>query len=224
MEDGIHYKCYSYKHDILNWLELCRKEVAVYPIVREALTHYINLIKYLTNQTLNQNMQEELSNLLKSNLEASFAIYDNLDEACNKISSDFGKIIESEFENIGLNCKYDISFENRFNGIWIWRDEWKYVNIGFQFQNFDKELRYGLCAKKNPIDFPIPTSVTNKINVISKNTPKNNIWWPWYKQIEEPFDNWSKFQAWKAILDGRMKDTIVDKTMYLLDVTEGLKL
>ncbi|MDB5150847.1 MAG: hypothetical protein JWQ57_4867, partial [Mucilaginibacter sp.] len=63
LEDGVHYKCYSYKQDIITWLEQCRKEVSVYPIVREAITHYINLIKHLTDQTQNQNMQEELSDL-----------------------------------------------------------------------------------------------------------------------------------------------------------------
>jgi hypothetical protein len=64
--EGTHFKCYSYEYHILNWLESCRKEVAIYPIVREAITHYINLVKHLTNQTLNHNMEEELSDLLKN--------------------------------------------------------------------------------------------------------------------------------------------------------------
>jgi len=59
-----HFKCYSYKSDILNWLEECRKEVATYPIIRESITQYINLIKHLTNQTLNHSMEDELNQLL----------------------------------------------------------------------------------------------------------------------------------------------------------------
>ncbi len=169
-------------------------------------------------------MQEELSDLLKSNLEASFAIYDNLDIACNKISKDFGKVIEKEFENMGLKCKYGISFEDRFNGIWIWRPEWKYLNIGFQFQSFDKEFRYGIVAKQNPGALPIPPHIRNNINALANNTPKNNIWWPWYRRMEEPYDNWGEFKAWKAILDGRMKEIIIEKATFLLEITKELEL
>ncbi|HAL83767.1 MAG TPA: hypothetical protein DCO83_17275 [Mucilaginibacter sp.] len=224
MEDGVHYKCYSYKHDILNWLELCRKEVTINPIVREALTHYINLIKYLTNQTLNQTMQEELSDLLKSNLEASFAIADNLDKACDKVSNDFGEIIEKACMDIGLECAYGISFNKNYSGIWIWRPEWKYVNIGIQFQNYDKDLVYGVSTKKNPNDFPIPTTVRDKIKSLPHNTPKNNAWWPWFKRLGEPYNNWSKFQAWEAISDGRMKDHLMDRIQYLIELTKGLEM
>ncbi|MDF2431733.1 MAG: hypothetical protein JWP44_1364 [Mucilaginibacter sp.] len=224
MEEGKHYKCYSYKRDILKWLELCRKEVAIYPIVREALTHYINLIKYLTNQTLNKNMQDELSDLLKSNLEASFAIYDNLDKACDKISNDFGKLIENECKEIGLKCVYGISFEKNYSGIWICRPEWRYFNIGFQFQNYDKDLVYGIIAKKNPKDFQIPESIKDKIRTLPNNTPKNNIWWSWFKRIEEPYNDWSKFQAWKAILDNRMRENIIEKIKYLLEITKDLEM
>ncbi|RYE14736.1 MAG: hypothetical protein EOP45_19240 [Sphingobacteriaceae bacterium] len=85
-----HFKCFSYKADILNWLEACRKEVAVYPIVRESLTQYINLIKYLTNQTINQMMEIELSSLMKSNLAASFAVAGNIDQVTNELLAEFG--------------------------------------------------------------------------------------------------------------------------------------
>jgi hypothetical protein len=224
MQNGEHFKCYSYKHDILNWLELCRKEVSVFPIVREGLTHYINLIKYLTNQTPNKTMQEELSELLKSNLEASFAIFDNLDSACNKISDDFGKSMINECEQLGVECYYGVDFDERFNGIWICRKEWKYLNIGFQFQSYDKELRYGIVAKKNPNGNPIPDEIQKSVNVLPKNTPKTNVWWPWYKQMEEPYDNWSKFQAWKAIRDGHMKDNMIEKVKYLLEITKDLEM
>ncbi|MES2109288.1 MAG: PD-(D/E)XK nuclease family protein [Bacteroidota bacterium] len=224
LKEKIHFKCYSYERDILNWLELCRKEAAIYPIVREGITHYINLIKYLTNQTLNKNMQDELSDLLKSNLEASFAIYDNLDRACDKISDDFGKKIEAKFESMNLKCKYGISFKDRYNGIWIWKPEWKYFNIGFQFQSFDNELRYGIVAKKNPGSFTIPAEIRNKIALMANNTPKLNPWWAWYRQMEEPYSNWGKFEAWKAILDGSMERKIVVNAEYLLTLFDNLEL
>lgn len=224
LEDGVHYKRYSYKHDILNWLELCRKEVAIYPIVREAITHYINLIKYLTNQTLNKTMQEELSNLLKSNLEASFVIADNLDNACYKASIEFGERITLECEKIGLVCKYNINFDERYTGVWIWKEEWEYVNIGFQFQNYDKELIYGIVTKHHPKNNPIPVEVRNKINALPQNSQKINDWWPWFRRIEEPYNNWSKFPAWQAILDGTMENIMMEKIVKLLKKVDGLEM
>jgi len=224
MEDGRHYKCYSYKDHILNWLELCRKEVAVYPVVREAITHYINLIKYLTNQTLNQNMENELSDLLKSNLEASFIIADNLDKACEKVSNSFGETIENSCANIGLNCSYGVALEKNYSGIWICRPEWKYLNIGIQFQSYDKDLIYGIIAKENPNEVIVPITVKDKIKALPNNLTKNNVWWAWYNRIEEPYNNWGKFQAWQAILDGRMKNYLMDRIEYLVKITKGLEL
>lgn len=223
LEDGVHFKCYSYKNDILDWLELCRKEVAIYPIVREAISHYINLIKYLTNQTINQTMQEELSDLLKINLEASFAIYDNIDKACEKVSVDFGKLIINECESIGLMCEYTVDLETRYSGIWVWRPEWKYLNIGFGFQNYDRDLIYGFVTEEDPIKNPIPLDIRNKIKSFS-NDAKSTNWWPWHKQIEEPYNNWSKFPAWEAILDGRMRDVIIERVKYLLELSKGIEL
>lgn len=58
----------SYSNDILAWLELCRKEAVSHPILRETLSQYIHLIKYLTNQTLNQNMTMEINKVISSSL------------------------------------------------------------------------------------------------------------------------------------------------------------
>jgi len=224
LEDGKHYKCYSYEHDILNWLELCRKEVAIYPIVREAITHYINLIKYLTNQTINQAMKEELSELLKSNLEASFAIRDNLDNARNKISDEFGKVITSEFNKVGLHCYYQIKFDKNYSGIWISGHEWEYFNIGIQFQAYSKDLLYGIIVKKNPNNFPVENVLRDQIKALPGNSLKYNIWWPWYNRFEDPYNNWDKFEALQAIIDGRMKANMMEKINHLLDITKGLEM
>ena len=56
------YKTISYETDIINWLEECRKESANIPILRESISQYINLIKKLTNQSLNTKMSQEIIN------------------------------------------------------------------------------------------------------------------------------------------------------------------
>jgi hypothetical protein len=50
----------SYKEHILAWLELCKREVADLPLIRESLTQYIYLLKKLTNQSTNKKMEGEI--------------------------------------------------------------------------------------------------------------------------------------------------------------------
>ena len=59
--------CVSYKEHIINWLDLCKKEVVNLPIIRESISQYINLLKKLTNQTENQNQAMEIQNLILKN-------------------------------------------------------------------------------------------------------------------------------------------------------------
>lgn len=68
---GENYHTLSYEKDILEWLDKCRNkdEVSSKPMIREAINHYINLIKYLTNQTMNNEMKKELEQLILGNNE-----------------------------------------------------------------------------------------------------------------------------------------------------------
>lgn len=223
LKDEIHFRCISYKNHIIDWLEDCRKEMAILPIIRESITQYINLIKYLTNQTQNYFMQEELSEIIKNNLEASLSIAGNIDKTLDKISLEFGEKLERKFHNLELECHYDIDFKKRFNGIWITKPEWKYVSIGFQFQAYDKDMIYGLCSKKHP-NYLISSELRAKLKALPYNTKKNNDWWPWFNGVDEPYKNWHNYNTWKTIIDGRMEQMILEKAQFLLKMTEGMSL
>lgn len=67
LKENKHYFTLSYENDILRWLEQCREKVADKPLIRESISHYINLIKHLTNQTISKDMKEELKNLILGN-------------------------------------------------------------------------------------------------------------------------------------------------------------
>ena len=58
------YRTISYESDVLEWLWQCREVVADKPLIREGISHYINLIKYLTRQTLNKDMENDLKTLI----------------------------------------------------------------------------------------------------------------------------------------------------------------
>lgn len=62
-----HYFTLSYESDILKWLEQCREKVVDKPLIREGISHYINLIKHLTNQTISKEMEKDLKDLILEN-------------------------------------------------------------------------------------------------------------------------------------------------------------
>lgn len=71
----------SYKIHIIEWLELCKKEAVNLPILRESIGQYINLIKKLTHQTINKNMEKDLHEIILKNYDESSLIYENYEKS-----------------------------------------------------------------------------------------------------------------------------------------------
>ena len=85
----------SYSADVVAWLEACRKEAAMQPLVRETITQYINLIKKLTGQNANQLMTEEIKQLLLRSPE-HLAGAQNLGNAFNQIRAEVQRELVEE--------------------------------------------------------------------------------------------------------------------------------
>jgi hypothetical protein len=99
------FKVISYKDDILTWLENCKKESVSLPLLREGITHYINLIKHLTGQSTNTTMGKEIRNLLAltpQNIEMAIKIANSTIGAKSKIQWEFWKQLREEFELQGI--------------------------------------------------------------------------------------------------------------------------
>ena len=54
----------SYKEDILNWLYECRQLAVDRPLLREGLSHYINLVKYLTHTNMSAQAKKEMTDII----------------------------------------------------------------------------------------------------------------------------------------------------------------
>jgi|SRR5665647_125501 len=104
------YKLLSYKTDIVEWLEQCQKEAVSMPLLREGIAHYINLIKYLTGDSINKAMQQEIINLLTespTNLANAREIAENYSHAKLKLFWEFWKTLKE-----ALNCSNIIIEDN----------------------------------------------------------------------------------------------------------------
>ncbi|HOG36554.1 MAG TPA: PD-(D/E)XK nuclease family protein [Paludibacteraceae bacterium] len=94
------FKVISYKDDILTWLENCKKESVSLPLLREGITHYMNLIKHLTGQSNNTTMDKEIIDLLATpqNIEIAIKIANSTIGAKSKIQWEFWKQLREEFD------------------------------------------------------------------------------------------------------------------------------
>lgn len=92
------YFIISYKDHILLWLEECVKEAVKFPMLREVLNQYINLIKKLTFQTINAELKMEIIDLIKNNFAEAFQIKNNYDNAKIKVVEDFWNKLEKELK------------------------------------------------------------------------------------------------------------------------------
>jgi hypothetical protein len=76
------YRRISYKKHIVHWLELCRKEAAAIPVLRETIVQYLHLIKKLTNQNTNHQMNQEIAKRVlqdKSSLKSFLSLVESRD-------------------------------------------------------------------------------------------------------------------------------------------------
>lgn len=88
--------CISYALTIKAWLEACRKEAAMVPIVRESLTQYIQLINDLTHQNRDTRMNDKFASSILSHPD-TFDAYCALRDANRPIK---GEIVRELGERI----------------------------------------------------------------------------------------------------------------------------
>lgn len=215
---GQHYHIITYRHDIISWLNNCKKEATSHPILRESITQYINLIKYLTGQTINKEMDNEIIDEIikdKNSLKAAFDVYNTLDVACENLKLKFVEMMKDIALELGLVFEEDINWYKNYKGFLFYKDDWQFANITFQFQSYDKKLVYGIGRDEEckNLDDELTKKTFEKLSIIGGDY---NTWWPFVKNVEEPYDNWDRVEPWQAIQDGSIKEFIKLKVQEIL--------
>lgn len=95
---GVEYKTISYREEILNWLENCCAESTRFPLVRETLVQYANLIRNYTGESMSAKATNEIINVIanEENIGITRLIVQNYKNAKIKIAND----ILSEFGDV----------------------------------------------------------------------------------------------------------------------------
>jgi len=215
------FKCLSYSTNITGWLEQCRKEVATYPIIRETITQYLNLIKYLTNQTMNNLMENELASLITSNfnnVEAAFTIIHNLEGIKEKLLQKLRSELEGVAKELDLQFTYEFDFSERYNGVYFFREGWKHISIAFGFQSYSNVLLYGLLIE-NPEEFSM--QLREDLVKIKPSDAKTSEWWPIFREFEPPYNNWNNSkEVWTAVAEGSMAVNFRNRIIEMLNLLD----
>ena len=172
-EDCIIYNI-SYKKHIVEWLELCKKEVADNAIIRETINQYINLIKKLTYQTINKEMEKDIQDLILKNYSESSLIYKSFEKAIyspiNTIIENLSHKISSYLQN--QNSKWHVFHTGTLNSLSdrgrifikpkFFNDNGSIAIEEFNplttAQHFGHRVFYGLFNKNPNLQIPFPMS------------------------------------------------------------------
>lgn len=229
LENGNDYTCISYKKDITEWLEKCKKEAANFPLLRETIAQYLTLIKNLTNQSINKKMEKEIINEMiasKDTFDASFAIVNAFKEAkvelFNKMKE---KLIEWGRNKDGI--KYDVEDDD-----WGWEKESylsfvpyknENIKISLGFDNWFADFCIGVVIKENDSvkrDENIKNELS-KIDLLGEDKGWDN--WTYLHYLNGDWSNWNdrKF-VWEGMVDAENGETITQLKKWIVEITKTL--
>jgi hypothetical protein len=169
-EKEFEYTRLSYRDDIIEWLEDCKKNSVDTPLLRETITQYINLLKRLTGQARSKQMAEDIVKIMANNVEGAFDIAGNLPALKKYIIS---KKLIPELKRIANERRWeltetlDAAFKERYKGFLFENPAWKYFSIKFEFQ--DKDFQNGIYGfvRKNKKE-TIPGELQSYLDTIKE--------------------------------------------------------
>jgi hypothetical protein len=206
LEIGEDYDLLSYAFDIKKWLEACREKAISNPLLREGISHYLNLIKHLTNQTMNITLKTEVeTELLKEDNILNLALLKQsiagTERALqlqfwNKLMTRFKqagyKILSNNFE-VGVERFYSSRKNNKWYGFEIFVSDIEQTSLryGVRFDNYIYSgftIWEGENNAKNANDEYV--ILRDKIEKINSSYQSNDYWLGWkWQQPQLNFQN-----------------------------------
>jgi hypothetical protein len=148
LKENVEFISISYKKEILEWLEVCKKEALNHPILRETINQYIFLIKQLTNQTTNNKMSDEIVNYILNNghIENAFEIDKNIKIIKLKIMDKFYDSMRNLAKQLSLDI--EIRVNDKSTAIIFSKIEFNF-DVQFYFENNFDDVYVGISTKED---------------------------------------------------------------------------
>ncbi|MCD8409669.1 PD-(D/E)XK nuclease family protein [Tenacibaculum finnmarkense] len=196
---GDDFKIISYQSDIIEWLINCRKEAVELPLLREGITHYINLIKILTGQSGTTKMNTEISHYIASsadNLKQASLIEQNMTSAKVEIQWLFWQSLKEKMIANGLSLveEKNVTWQNVHNyytksrnkdihyGLWVKIFEKENISIHFGIE-IENNIYFGFTLEENNTggvsDLDKFSNYKNMVLDINPNYINSTYWLGW---------------------------------------------
>lgn len=233
----ISYEKVSYETDIINWLEECKRISVDNPTLRETIKQYINLIKKLTNQNINKEMNEELAKLFVRNVENydSFmsivnstdyiknqVLRDNILPILYQIKKDFEEKDKTAF--VKIDEQNLLNSSNNYNALFTYQNQVLTeagLKILFEFQQKNHNFLIGGFVKNNleeSYNFNIHSKMCETFNKIPVRNSES--WLSFFEYYY--FMNWSKnLLDLKNLIFGNFKDDLRYKLSKMIEISNS---
>lgn len=175
LKSGKDFFLLSYKTDIICWLELCLKESADRPILRETIKQYIILIKKLTNQLTNQKMEGEIKELMIKNLHESRKVYDLYLPVLADIRNKFRDAVAKKIID-ATDCELSFMDISKDNADMIINSKSNLVHIAaspFSISSYFSNLHVGIWIGMSKVK----SEILNEFIISHKINFNANEWW-----------------------------------------------
>ena len=218
--------CLSYKDDIIPWLERCSQLSARLPYVRETINQYINTLQHLTNSYMSSN--NDIIKTIEANIDAAFAIRDNLDNVVNNALCSFLAELKKEVANkTKFKCITGSTsgwINQTSGGFQFEHPDWKGVLFATEFEKtYLGQMGIGLLRKAGSGDIRENNDAIVLAKRLGLDARKNSLWIWGYPN--EPFIyNWYNAESIQMIMDGRMVEWFLSKLIYVEEQSKGLNL
>lgn len=169
----------SYARDIVAWLEACRKEAAMQPLVRETITQYINLLKKLTGQNTNHLMTEEIKQLLLLSPE-HLAGAQQLGNAFNQLRADVQRNLVEELNQVfkAIMPQWDNKVILHYQGYEVkFAHDMDSSGYFWGFPAYDQKGKGGICKQSEFDEF------YSFLRTIDGNFKRSNWWAGWINPL-----------------------------------------
>lgn len=209
----------SYKFHIINWLEECKKEAVEFPLLRETITQYIFLLKRLTNQSINYEMDEDILKMVLKDTETVNSAIKIIDNQDNIKKGAIIKLFDDISSELNIPYKHDIVDFNYFN---FKKENWNYKITFLVTKNTYKELKIGVLNLEGEERFKNGVLV-NKVKevladmIVGKDfsVKWNWIWLTTFSAYE--------LASWGEYVNGSFFEKIVDFTLKMIERLESLE-
>ncbi len=223
-EEPDFYDCLSYKQTIIRWLTLCLKEAADQPILRESIKQYMLLIKKITNQLSDNQMEQDLLNLIKANYESAKSLEGHVwkveVEEAHSFLTDTMEYIKKTLTG-DWQVTVDDDLTTAWTGLRITRPEWKGMLVKLEGNSKApwSDCNYGVHAVKTRYQ---RGDIYNKLAHVQllQSGFKNNHAWPYYQKVTFCYQLEDRLRLFDPVKRKALLEEVSRKLIYLAKACE----